>query len=339
MTTFDTVVIPNAPILAGLSFRRFRDASDYVQMAAVHAGSQAWDQVDPLSARESVPTAEDLASSFPEDEAHGNADLLFAQIDDQIVGYNHVYWRWTEETGVRVYLHLGYLLPEWREKGIGSALLKWSQTRIREIVDEEHHEGPKTFATNVSSTEREADQLIQHDGYTAVRRLSDMVLAPLTASPFYSLPPKVTVRPIAPEHYREIYRAWKDAFTGIWTSTPESEEDYQDFLDTNINLPSFTPILCHIAWSHNQVVGLALSRISMGIGTISEVAVRKEWQRRGVARALLSQTLNALHEQRILQVRLFTDAANGQGARGLYEQFGFREVKQHIFYRKPIDNV
>jgi ribosomal protein S18 acetylase RimI-like enzyme len=36
-------------------------------------------------------------------------------------------------------------------------------------------------------------------------------------------------------------------------------------------------------------------------------------------------------------VRLFTDTVNGQGARGLYEAFGFREAKQHIFYRKPFD--
>lgn len=32
----------------------------------------------------------------------------------------------------------------------------------------------------------------------------------------------------------------------------------------------------------------------------------------------------------------FTDADNGQGARSLYEQLGFHELKQHIFCRKPI---
>ena len=37
------------------------------------------------------------------------------------------------------------------------------------------------------------------------------------------------------------------------------------------------------------------------------------------------------------QVRLATDAADGCGARSLYEGFGFREMKQHIFYRKPLD--
>jgi ribosomal protein S18 acetylase RimI-like enzyme len=47
------------------------------------------------------------------------------------------------------------------------------------------------------------------------------------------------------------------------------------------------------------------------------------------------EALNALHTRGMAQVRLFTDADDGQGARSLYERVGFREVKQHIFYRKP----
>ncbi|MFN8440285.1 MAG: GNAT family N-acetyltransferase [Caldilineaceae bacterium] len=337
-TRSSTVVTPrNSPQLPGLAFRRLRDENDYVQMAAVHAGSQVWDRIDPLSARESIPTAEDLADTFPEVEARDNPNMLLAQVNDRVVGYNHVWWRWTEETGTRVYLHLGFLLPECRGKGIGSALLHWSQQRIREIVQEEQHQGPMTFATNVSSTEREADQLIQHAGYTAVRRLSDMVLTPLTQLPHRQMPPDVILQPMKSEHYRDIYRAWKDAFAGIWTSTPESEEDYQEFLGDNIKLSSYDPTLNQVAWSQDQVIGFVFSRINKGIGTIPEVAVRKEWQRRGIARALMIRALNTLYERGISQVRLFTDAANGQGARGLYEQLGFREVKQHIFYRKPID--
>ena len=36
------------------------------------------------------------------------------------------------------------------------------------------------------------------------------------------------------------------------------------------------------------------------------------------------------------QVRLYTDALNGQGARTLYERLGFIEAKQHLLYRKPM---
>ncbi len=59
---------------------------------------------------------------LPEQQALANPDLLLATVHDQVIGYNHVLWRWTEITGIRVYLHLGYLLPAWRNQGIGQAI-------------------------------------------------------------------------------------------------------------------------------------------------------------------------------------------------------------------------
>lgn len=338
MDSANVVHLPDAPIISGLSFRRLQGDDDYSQMAAVHSGSQAWDRVDPVSARESVPTADSLAANFPLAEMQANPDLLLVQIEQTVVGYSHVLWRWTEVTGMRVYLHLGYLLPQWRGKGIGRAMLQWSQARIRELAVDDPHVGPITFATNVSSTEQEAAHLMQHAGYQAVRRLSDMVLTPLTPVLVRSLPPTVVLRPIEPEHYPAIYKAWKNAFAELWTSTTESEADYQAFLADNIHVSAFDPALCQVAWVQDDVVGFVFGRIGKGVGTIPEVAVRKAWQRQGIAHALMVQTLNRLYECGITQVRLFTDAEDSQGARSLYERLGFHEVKQHIFYRKPLNS-
>ena len=199
MDTTEYVSLPSAPAIPGLRFRRWHDIGDYQELAAVREGSREWDRVDVLSAREDVPTAEDIAASFPEEELRGSSDLLLAEIDDQVIGYNHVFWRWTEVTDV----------------------------------------------------------------------------------------------------------------------------------------PTFDPELCQVAWVDDDVVGFVLSRIHKGVGMIAEVAVRKVWQRRGIALSLMIPALNALHARGMAQVRLFTDADDGQGARRLYERVGFREVKQHIFYRKP----
>src|SRR5581483_3356262 len=124
--------------------------------------------------REGLPTADDLRAMFAEAATFQRPDLLLVSMHDQLIGYNHVVWRWTEVTGVRVYLHLGYLLPTWRGKGIGQAMLRWAQARIRALAADEQADERATFATNVSSTEHEADALIRHAGYSAVRRLSDM---------------------------------------------------------------------------------------------------------------------------------------------------------------------
>lgn len=336
MQTSELSRLLDTPQVAGLRFRRLEDEADYAGMAAVHEGSREWDRVDPLSARESIPSADDLAENFPIASVRHNPDLLIVEVDGRIIGYNHVLWRWTEETGTRVYLHLGYLLPAWRGKGIGRAMLGWAQGRIHEIAADEEASGTSMLATNVSSTEREADALLRNAGYQAVRRLSDMSLEPLSRFPAPALPPTVTLRPVEPAYYPAIYQAWKDAFAGIFTSTPASDEDYQAFLAEKVDVDAFDPALCQVAWIGDEVVGLVWVHLRKGIGTIPEVAVRKAWQRGGIARALMIHALNAMHDRGITQVRLFTDADDGQGARSLYESLGFREVKQHIFYRKPL---
>ena len=72
---------------------------DYAALAAVHTESQAWDQIDPLSARESVPTAAALAATFPLDELRSSPDLLLVTIAEHVVGYVDVCWRWTDVYG------------------------------------------------------------------------------------------------------------------------------------------------------------------------------------------------------------------------------------------------
>lgn len=337
MNTNNFVDLSDAPAIAELCFRLFSGEADYAGMATVHEQSKAWDQVDPLSARESVPTAETLAQRFPIGELLYSPDLLIAEANGQIIGYTHVLWRWTEESGTCVYLHLCYLIPAWRGQGIGRAMLHWAQRRIRELASEEHPSGASVLATNVSSTEREADILIQSEGYTAIHQLSDMKLEPLRAFSTPSLQAGLEIRTVTSDHYRAIYDAWKDAFSGMHTSTPASEEDYQKFLAEHVNSAAFDPSLCQVAWANDQVVGLVWTSIRRGVGIVEQVATRKAWQGRGIARILLMRSLNVLYERGIQQVRLFTDADDGQGARSLYESLGFREVKQHIFYRKPLE--
>lgn len=51
------------------------------------------------------------------------SDMLMATIDNQVIGSVHVFWRWEEEKNTFVFLHLGRVLPQWRRKGPGRALL------------------------------------------------------------------------------------------------------------------------------------------------------------------------------------------------------------------------
>jgi ribosomal protein S18 acetylase RimI-like enzyme len=174
------------------------------------------------------------------------------------------------------------------------------------------------------------------EGYAAVRRLSDMALDDLSRLPPAALPPGLVIKPVLPEHLPAVYRAYKDAWAGLPAATPEGEADEREFVADNAEAPGADPSLWQVAWDGDEVAGFVVLRVRDGVGTVPEVAVRKRWQRRGVARALMVRGLEALRERGVAQVRLYTNAADEEGARSLYEGLGFREVKQHAFYRKPM---
>jgi hypothetical protein len=126
-------------------------------------------------------------------------------------------------------------------------MLRWAQQRIRAIAADEQADARATFATNVSGTEHEADALIRQAGYTDVRRLTDMLLKPIPELSIGVLPAGVAVVPVEPEHYRAVYAAMKDAYRDIWTSTPEMEEDYKEFLAENVTTAHYDPSLWQVA--------------------------------------------------------------------------------------------
>jgi len=271
--------------------------------------------------------------------------MLVVEVDGTVVGYNWVTW-WEEQDGPWLYLHLGWLLPAWRGQGIGTAMLRAAERRLRAVAARRRaYEGVslerQAFGTNASSTEREATSLALREGYTLFHSLSDMAVRvegdPDALFPRAALPAGVDARPVAPGDYRAIYDAWKDAWAGLPLMRPPGEEDYRDFLADNVDAPGFDPSLWQVAWRGDEVVGVVVGRVWRGVGVVPEVAVRRRWRRRGVARALLLGGMRALAGRGVPEIRIITDRDDSQGARSLYESAGFREFKWHGLYRKPMD--
>jgi mycothiol synthase len=336
---YDPLYISSMPDVRGLVFRRFRGEADIPALVAVHEGCREWDQIDEESPREHVPSLQELSAMYV-DKGVDTPDMLIATIDDQVIGYAHVFWRWEERNHTYVFLHLGWILPQWRGKRIGTALLAWAQGRIRELAEIEAPQHRWMFATNVSSTEKEACRLIDHAGYNVSATLSDMKLQFFPEQQHSSLPEGIEIRPVFAEDYRALYQVEKDARIGTRgqeadvQDTPESEEDFQHWLKRNVYRESFDPDLWRIAWYGNQPISIVLGEVNNGIGNVREVSTSRAWKRKGIAYILLLETLHAFQNKGITKVRIITDAENKQGARTLYERARFREVKQHVFRRK-----
>jgi ribosomal protein S18 acetylase RimI-like enzyme len=328
------VPMPEAPALPGLTFRRFRGESDYATMVAIREGCRKVDQIDPLSAEESIPTVEDLARWFATARSGEHAfdpalDMLFAEVSGRTIGYNRITW-WTEQDGTWLYLHLGYLLPEWRLQGIGRAMLRWAEGRIRTLAVEHPTGGKGTFGANATSTQAELTSLLREEGYVPAFRMIEMELTDLEHVPRAFLPAEFTVRPARPEHYRAMWDAFKDSYRGRNIAHVPTEQEYREFLQSL----DLDPALAQVAWHRDEVAGMVLCELHGACGVVAEVCVRPAWRRRGVARALLIRALDALRARSVSTSRLVVRAENETRAQDLYASVGFRPLKEHVRYRK-----
>ena len=330
----EVAILPDAPAVPGLTFRRFRGPADYRALLAVRLAAAEADGLDPLSARDPLPALADIERRYAGVEP-GSPNLLVAEMDGAAIGYYNVTW-WQEEGGIHVYLHLEWLAPEWRGRGIERALLLAVEGRCRELAAEHGATGTVVYATNVVTTEREKNALLREAGYVVVRRLADMALDDLSDIEEATLTPEAELQPVEPMQYRALYALLRDAWTGLWGTTVESDEDYQEFLSDTVGMPGFDPSLWRVAWVSEEAVAAVIGRIRDGVGIVDYVATRKAWRRKGLARALLVSCLHGFAARGVAHARLYTNAENAQGARTLYESVGFRLTGEHLLFRKPM---
>ena len=152
------------------------------------------------------------------------------------------------------------------------------------------------------------------------------------------LPEGLEVRPTLPDHYRTIWDAGQEAFQDHWNYIPEPEEEYQKLLLS----PDFNPDLWQVAWDDDQVAGMVLNFVNpeenreyrRERGYTEGISVRRPWRRRGLARALLTRSLQMFKEMGMQEAALGVDSQNPNGALHLYETVGFRVVRRELVYRK-----
>jgi mycothiol synthase len=331
----EPIVLPDAPVIPGLTFRRFRGQEDYPAMATVVNECSKADQIDQTDSVEDIAaTYRNLVNCDP------HKDMIFAEMQGRVIGFGRLWWI-LKSDGTRTYCHFALLLPEWREKGIRRAMLFHNERRIREIAVDHPKDNPRFFESWAADTETDWERLLVAASYKSVRYLFKMVRPNLDDIPDVPLPEGIEVRPVRPEHYRKIWDAAGEAFQDHWGATEWRDEWFQQWQEKSY----FNPELFQIAWDGDEVVGTVLNYISeeenrefnRKRGYTEEITVRRPWRRKGLARALLARSFKVLKEHGMTEAALAVDAENISGALKLYEDMGFRTVKRHTTYHKPLD--
>jgi mycothiol synthase len=314
-----------------ICFRNFKTAKDFEGMIEVRKQCIAVDKVDTHSYLEHFLTAREMAETITLNCCDPTKDVLIVENNGVIVGYCQICW-WTENDCTRLYLHVGYLVPEYRGKGIGTMMLDWCEKRIREIAQKHPTQGKSMFGGNASSTETDKIQLLTDHAYKPVFTQVELVFTDFSLLKDLRLINGFEIRQVKPEQIRAIWETINEVYAERATVTAPTEEDYQEFVsDPNNNLS-----LWQVAWSCDEIAALVLAEIKNERAEITEVATRTKFRRRGLAQALLTKSLLELQVRGIQEVRLHTDGGNISGARSLYEKIGFNHLKDYIRYRKPI---
>jgi mycothiol synthase len=322
------------PPMPGLVLRPFRGEEDFPGMRAVKLAAEAADGVDrPASLEDFAHVYRHLQNCDPA------TDMVLAEIDGEMVAYGRVLW-WEEYTGARRYQPFCFVAPEARGRGLGTALLAHGEARLREIVGGHPSGGEKTLEVQHNDEEAGAAALYAAAGYAPVLHGADMVRPHLEDIPEVPLPPNLVVRTPRPDELRKVWDAEVDAFADYLGAAPPGEEGYRQFLDD----PYLDPSLWRIGWDGDEVAGQVRSFINgpeneatgRKRGYTESISVRRPYRRRGLARALLVQSLHAVRERGMEEAALGVLTENLHGAFRLYESVGFRVERSWTTLRKPL---
>ena len=185
-----------------------------------------------------------------------------------------------------------------------------------------------------------ATSLIRDAGYEAITYAAEMVRPSVHDFPDHRLPEGLELRPVREEDIRTIWEADVEAFRDHWGFVEQTEADYQRFLA----YPYLDTSLWKIAWDDQGVAGQVKSFIDTAQneengrrrGWTESISTARRWRRRGVAKALIVESICELASRGMTEVALGVHTENPNGAYDLYSGLGYEVVATWTTYRKPL---
>lgn len=329
-----SIRIPEAPSLPGLNFRHWRGPGEDLpgmaaanQLARDDAGVEEVINVATMTSFYSHLTNCDL-----------DRDLMVVELDGRTIGYVRVEWR-DLTNGTRQFFSLCALEPAQRRRGIGQAMLSWSERRLAEIAAAVPRDRPGQLFGFTYATDLGGKALLEKNGWAAVARGYEMVRPSLDAVPDLDLSEGIIVRPVTETERRKVWEAAREAFRDERDEQEWGEEDWARFPEERPDTSLWV-----IAFDGDEFAGGVLNSIDKDAnahhgrdrGALSSVWTGSRWRRRGVAKALIARSLVLLRERGMTSAYLGVDGANPNQAMDLYAGMGFEVATSTIDWRKPL---
>jgi mycothiol synthase len=257
----------------------------------------------------------DVEQSF---DLADEAGVIVVETRDRLVG-----WATVARGRAEADVH-----PAWRGRGIGSALLAWTEEQARAS-------GAARMQHIVTNSDVEGNRLFERAGYR-IHHTSWILRMTMGATPpEVVVPVGITIRPYRPEDAQATYRVIEDAFNE-WPDRQPT--DFAGWSAHVLRHASFSPGLSRLAFDGDELVGATLTDDYPGQeeGWVQQVATKASHRRRGIARALLQSVFGAFHATGRRFVGLST--GSHMGALEPYERIGMRIRRSYTAWQKEIGN-
>lgn len=314
----------------GLTFRHFAGEEDHRTRFEIANATKEINGVDWNITMEDILNDEKWTSNYDIHE-----QLIYVELEGRSIGYFGYSWD-TELDGKILFLPWGSLLPEYWGQGIANLMLHFAEEKCREIAAAMPANTDKRYRIWKKKKAVAYMDFLRKNGYQIERYFNCMkrpIDLPLDE---YPLPPGVELRPVQPEHYRLIWDANWEAFKDHWGYTPPTEDMYQVSLTDRY----FQPNLWKVAWEGDQVCGVVHNfydaveneMYQRKRGYTEEISVRRQWRGKGVAKALIAESIRMFRDMGMDHTWLSVDSQNTSGAHRLYESLGYSIVEEEASY-------
>lgn len=325
------------PALTGLRLRPYGGPADIPAIVSIINAELAHDGL-PERVTVGQKQAEYGTASEQFDPAR---DVTLAEVDGQPVGYAIRGWNEVSDSDLRVYRTDGSVVPDWRGRGIGRALLRENTRLAAELAAGHRTPRGRAFGSQSHEGQPRDETLLRSEGFEPVRYFFDMERLLLDDVPDVDLPEGVEVRSVTAADAGAVFAADIEAFRDHWGGFDDSPQELQRWIDS----PEFDPSLWLVAFdvASGEIAGAVINAVyaeeneELGVqrGWLDSVFTRRPWRGRGLARALISRSLVLLSERGLTSAMLGVDADNPTGALKLYESVGFKVVHRSTAWRKP----
>jgi mycothiol synthase len=272
------------------------------------------------------------------DQAWLLRDCALVELDGQVVAYGRFSWE-TMATGEDIVSGVLNVDPKVRGGSIEGLLLQHAMERADQLAAELGAGRDILLSFGVTDRDPELQAAAEALGFQRVRQFAHLVRPNLEDIPEIPLPDGFEIRRIAADDrqmHRRIWEAGARAFQGSWGEEVPTERDYARWLDG----PNFDPPLWRVAFHGDDVAGQILNYLDDEVdpdggrlGWTESISVQPEFRRRGLARALLAESLRAVRDAGATRAALGADLQNPNDAAILYQSMGFRIVSVNHEYR------